>query len=143
MTRYLKTDNSNLKEFEERSKKWRKYKLKLDLHPTSLAGVIYYMVFNYQPTFTLRDNNLQCPGARKRSVEDVFRVCKSYCDNITLKQVKKAMDKLVTSGKMARNYCYIVQKMVHYPRSVSVDISSILTTLEKDNVKFGSIEKIS
>lgn len=141
MTKWLKTDSSNLKEFEEASKNWRRYKLQDDIHPHSLSEVIYHMIIRQQPTFGPR-GGYHCSGNRRRSIEDVFKVCKFYKDNITLTQVKKAVDRLTELYKISRSYCSVVRKFVHYPNSLTLSQLLVSEHLGELNIKFDNLKKL-
>ena len=64
------------------------------------------------PTIYTTSNNLHCPPARRRSVSDIYRICKFYYVRVTLEEVMMCLSHLDKAQKIGYFYCNTTQSRV-------------------------------
>lgn len=71
---------------------------------------------NDSKTFCKGTDKLWCNEARRRSISDIYLLCKYYYDNVTLAEVQSILAKLTEKGKIGYFYCNATKKRVYMSR---------------------------
>lgn len=78
------------------------------------------------------NDKLHCTSYRRRSLGDIYLICKYYFPNCTIEQVLKILIKLTTSHKIGSGYCVTIKKYVFH---VEHTISNFHNPTEYDSTK--------
>ena len=82
---------------------------KTDLEKFIICFIYYYNRLN--ATLYL-DDKLQCYSDRRRSIGDIYLICKYYYPNITIIDIIKTLSKLIDYGVLHSSRCNQIQKYV-------------------------------
>lgn len=98
----------------------KKYKMsvvfRLEHKIKTLGDVIYVCVkkINSETVYKEQPNRQQSYSGAQRSLEDIYRIAKSYIKGVQYKDIVVAIDKLVHHNIVGRGYCSTIHKTVHY-----------------------------
>lgn len=75
----------------------------------------FLMLYNKQSHTYFNDNSIQTESGKRRSLGDIYNICKTYYEDITLKRVITELYRLCNNTQGFRtSYCYLIQKRVFY-----------------------------
>jgi len=77
----------------------------------------YYNIF-YSTLY--KSGEVQCTKNRRRSLGDIFLVCRTYYPDCTLKEVLLSLIKLINEGSIYSCYCNTINKYVFYSNKQSM-----------------------
>ncbi len=86
-----------------------------------LKRFIKDFLYSYNKSNTTRScpyGYQQCDRNRRRSLGDIYRICKYYYPNITLLQVLKVLIDLLNSRKIGTCFCGTIRKQVYYTNNM-------------------------
>lgn len=84
----------------------------------SLEDGISFLInlMNRDPHYTIsiKTRKKQCNPMRRRSQGDLFRIIKYYYPNVTFKEVRSCLFKMVNTKTLRTNYCRDIEKRVFF-----------------------------
>jgi len=99
----------SLEEVEEDLKTLKPIRFKtLDFNPKTIKNVLDNLLINKAATYSV-EGRIQCEGKRSRGVADMYRLCRYYFPEVTLKQVYKAL----RSRTIGCSFCYTTNQDVY------------------------------
>lgn len=136
-TRYSKTPK-----VLERLNSYKKG-LGLKSKPTDFAELIYRLIFRNELTYYIDRETESVKGrqssGKARSVEDTYRIVKTYYPKATYNQVARLFYELVSKNILHSSYCTTVNKWVHNPFSVHMDSNKIRHSIGNLNINFNKM----
>lgn len=94
----------------------------------SLYDFLWYFFNEYNKrSYTVDDTNtVQCAFNKRRSLGDIYRICRYYYPDITLEQVLKTLISLINSRDIGASRCSTIHKYVFHVDSLVVKYNDAL-----------------
>jgi hypothetical protein len=114
----------------------------IEIDNTPLSSFIYtFLNINNSRYCTYTDKlNYICDLYRRRSVGDIFLICRYYYPKCTLEEVQIELLKLVQNGKISGSYCNTILKYVYYIGSTNQGYNNKLEFIE--HFKFRDMQEV-
>lgn len=92
------------------------FRLEIDSSKVTLSEFIHSFLYHYNNTFPTCDKNkkVTTPTGKRRSLGDIYMICRSYFPDVTLKDVLRVLCFITESRGYRSSYCYQINKRVWY-----------------------------
>lgn len=146
-TNFLKDVNKNLINYGNKLlKKEGKLRLKgfsMDEKPLLSTFIKKFFIdYNYNYETVNKNNKVICATGRRRSLGDIYLICKHYYPNCTIIEVFKELVALLNLGNINTQKCSNIRKYVFYSNRASSH-RSLYNCVEYFNVQITMSELIS
>ncbi len=147
-TNFLKDVNKNLMNYgnkllkKEGLYKFRNYEIKTNNIPLNIFIKNFFIDYNYSYNTVNKKNKVICATGRRRSLGDIYLICKYYYPNCTIIEVFKELIALLNLGNINTQKCSDIRKYVFYSNRASSH-RSLYNCVEYFNVQITMSELIS
>lgn len=103
-----------------------------------LDSFILDFMIDYNTRFDTYDNLgwFVCGTDRRRSLGDIYLICKGYYPNCTIEEVFKILIRMLNDGIICGSYCNTIHKFVFYPSHHSSHNSFDVKVEYKEGIRF-------
>ncbi len=147
-TNFLKDVNKNLINYgnkllkKEGLYKFKNYEIKTNNIPLNMFIKNFFIDYNYSYNTVNKRNKVICTTGRRRSLGDIYLICKHYYPNCTIIEVFKELVALLNLGNINTQKCSDIRKYVFYSNRASSH-RSLYNCVEYFNVQITMSELIS